>query len=408
MKREIISEEEMLEEKLSRKERKRIKKEQRKNSKVRKVLKIIFLILALLLAGIIGAFTYKVYENGWGLKGLLSTVVGQDETKLEELDKFQCLLMGESLELTDTLIVASYDPKTQDVSMLSIPRDTFTGTNKKRATAFDKINSLYQTSPERTLKAVNEITGLDLKYYLCVSTKALRQIVDEIGGVYFNVPIDMKYDDKTQDLHINLKAGEQLLDGNKAEQVVRFRHNNNGSTYPSEYGQEDLGRMRTQREFLKTVAKQTLNAKNIFKINNLIDIYKDNVVTNLNMDFVKQYIPYAVNINVDSIRTETLPGQPEKCNGVWVYIYDAEETQKIVNKLFLGVEEAGEEESNTEVTGGNTLSGENTEKVSNKSSSENSTSSKTSGKTSNKKSTTTKSTSTKSTSGKTTSSKATK
>ncbi|MDO5556976.1 MAG: LCP family protein [Clostridia bacterium] len=341
MKKDVISEEQKVEERLSRKQ-KRIEK--KKKSKVRKIVKITLLIILLLIVGVAGAFTYKVYKNGWGLSGLLSTIVGQDEKKLEQLDRFNVLLMGESLNLTDTIIIASYDPKLQDVSMLSIPRDTFTGINKKKATAFQKINALYQSSPEKTLEAVNKITGLDIKYYLCVDTKALREIVNEIGGVYFDVPIDMKYDDKKQNLHINVRAGYQLLDGDKAEQVVRFRHNNDGTTYSSEYGQEDLGRMRTQREFLKTVAKQTLKAQNVFKINSILDIYKNNVTTNLDMDLVKQYIPYAVNINMDEIETETLPGEPEKCNGVWLFIHNNEETELMVNKLFRGINSGENEE----------------------------------------------------------------
>ena len=63
--------------------------------------------------------------------------------------------------------------------------------------------------------------------------------------MYFDVPIDMDYTDENQDLYIDLKQGYQLLDGNKAEQVVRFRHNQDGSSYPAEYGDNDIGRMKT-------------------------------------------------------------------------------------------------------------------------------------------------------------------
>ena len=136
----------------------------------------------------------------------------------------------------------------------------------------DKINAVYQTGAQNVLKELNELTGLDIKYYLKVDTEAFKVLVDKIGGVEFDVPIDMKYDSKRQDLHINLKAGKQKLDGDKAEQLVRFRHNNDGTTYSYEYGMEDLGRMRTQREFLKALAKQTLKVERIFQINEFIDI----------------------------------------------------------------------------------------------------------------------------------------
>lgn len=84
----------------------------------------------------------------------------------------------------------------------------------------------------------------------------------------------MDYDDPTQDLHIHLKAGYQLLDGNKAEQVLRFRHNNDGTSYPSSYGDNDIGRMRTQREFLKILMKQVANKKLITNSKEYIRIAK--------------------------------------------------------------------------------------------------------------------------------------
>ena len=158
--------------------------------------------------------------------------------------------------------MCSYDPKIQDVALLSIPRDTFVGRNKNTATGFDKINALYQIDPDKLLKKVNDITGLGINYYIKVDTQGLKDLVDSVGGIYFDVPIDMDYDDSSQKLSIHLKAGYQLLDGNKAEQVLRFRHNNNGSTYPAEYGQEDIGRMKTQRAFITEVIKQVAKEEN--------------------------------------------------------------------------------------------------------------------------------------------------
>ena len=111
------------------------------------------------------------------------------------------------------------------------------------AGGFDKINALYQKSPQKTVEAVENLTGINIDYYITVKTSALIEIVDAIGGVDFDVPINMDYDDDTQDLHIHLKAGQQKINGEKAEQLVRFRHNNNGTTYSAEYGDNDEGRM---------------------------------------------------------------------------------------------------------------------------------------------------------------------
>ena len=261
------------------------KKERNKKTKKKKhiILKLLLFILTVMVLFIGGFVGYSTYKNGWGVKGIIQTAMGQDEKKLANLEPFTVLIMGVSedisVKLTDTIMVASYNPKTQKATLLSIPRDTFVGTNKNKATSYDKINALYQTktkesdtSPEKTLAAVNKITGLNITYYVVVSNKALVQLVDAIGGVEFDVPIDMDYDDSSQDLYIHLEKGYQKLNGEQAEWLVRFRHNNNGTSYPSSYGNNDLGRMKTQREFLKVVAKQLIQLKNITKLGTFIDI----------------------------------------------------------------------------------------------------------------------------------------
>ena len=307
------------------------KKKKNRKKKVLIVLGVIFLILAIL----IGVWAYRAEQLGGGWQGFLAATMGHNENTKKNLDAITFLALGKSQNLTDTIMVCSYDPKTQSASMLSIPRDTFTGTNKNKATASQKINALYQISPQKTLDAVNKITGLNIKYYAMIDTASLREVVDAVGGVYFDVPIDMKYDDSSQKLHIDLKKGYQLLDGDKAEQVVRFRHGNDISqTYPSEYGEQDLGRMRTQREFLITAAKQILQPKNIFKIGEFIDIAHKHLETNIPLDLIKDYRPYAIEFNTENIKSEMLPGEPQQCNGVWLYIENKEETKQIVQELF--------------------------------------------------------------------------
>lgn len=299
--------------------------------------RIVVIILVILLLVIITAgfwFGYRVYKNGGGLQGVLATIVGHDENTLKNLPKVYCLVTGQSQNLTDTIMLCSYDPKTQEASILSIPRDTFVGKNKKNATGSDKINALYQISPEKTVEAVSKLTGIDIKYYLNIDTEALREVVDSIGGVYFDVPINMDYDDSSQGLHIHLKKGYQLLDGDKAEQVLRFRHNNNGTSYPTEYGDNDLGRMRTQRDFLQAVIKKLATPSTLTKVNDFVKIANKNVTTNLDLSLAKDYAPYAIEFKSENLKTATLPGTPELCNGVWIYTQDANETKQVVEELF--------------------------------------------------------------------------
>ena len=174
-------------------------KKQVKTNKKKKTNKLgkVLLFLVIILIALIGVFIYKTQQNGGGLQGMLSTIAGHDEETLKNLDPIQVLLMGISTDnggkLTDTIIIGTYDPKNQKASLLSIPRDTFVGKNALTGTGSDKINSLYQRGgAEKTLEKVNQLTGLDIKYYMVIDNQALIELVDVIGGVEFNVPIDMK------------------------------------------------------------------------------------------------------------------------------------------------------------------------------------------------------------------------
>lgn len=330
------------------KNNKNIKKSRNKKTK-KKIWKKILLVcvLALLVAG--GVFAYRVHLNGGGMSGMLATMVGHDQYTKKNLGEFKVLLLGistdqEEVDLTDTIIVASYNPNTQKATLLSIPRDTYTGKTPAKATAYEKINALYSRKhrPDETLEAVNEITGLNIEYYVVIKTEGLIKLVDVIGGVTFNVPIDMDYDDTSQDLHIHLKAGEQKLDGDKAEQLVRFRHSNpdrygRTTSYPEEYGDNDTGRMRTQRDFIMQVVKQTAKPENIFKLGEILDVAKEYVITNIDFNVAKDYIPYIVEFNTDDLLTETLPGTNTNKNssGTWIFIHDKTQTKQMIQELFV-------------------------------------------------------------------------
>ena len=347
----------------NRKKNQNIKQKPKKKMKMwKKVCLVILLIL--LIAG--SVFAYKVYKNGGGLSGMLATVVGHDENTRKSLGELQVLLMGvstdqEGVALTDTIIVASYNPNTQKAVLLSIPRDSFTGKNTKRAVASDKINAIYNITrePMETVEAVNELTGLDLQYYAIVQTEALIELVDAIGPVEYYVPTDMNYDDTSQDLHIHFEEGLQEIDGQAAEELLRFRKNNDGTSFPSEYGDNDIGRMRNQREFITAVVEQTVKLENITKLGSILDIASRNLITNLNFDVLKDYLPYAVEFNTQNLQTASLPGSvPDlsQTNNVSIFVVDKEETEQLVKELFYPEEltEEGTTDGNTTNTASNT------------------------------------------------------
>ncbi len=311
----------------------KVQKDGKKGTK--KKIRIVLLVILLIIALAGGVLAYRAHKLGGGMGGLIAATLGHNENTKKNLDTITFLILGKSQNLTDTIMVCSYDPKNQTAAMLSIPRDTFTGNNKDKATAMQKINALYQISPQKTLDAVNKLTGLNIQYYATIDTKSLRDVVDAVGGVYFDVPRDMKYTDTEQKLYIDLKQGYQLLDGDKAEQLLRFRHGQNLSdTYSSDYGQQDLGRMRTQREFLVEAAKQIMQAKNVFKIGEFIDIAHKNLETNIPLNLIKDYVPYALEFNMDNVQSDMLPGAAGTYNKVALYMADTKKAKELVRDMF--------------------------------------------------------------------------
>ncbi len=330
------------------------KKIKKKKSKVRIFFRIILLIILALIIGygIWFAINYskhvsKAEENHYD--PLSATALGIDPEKLKEVGRINVLILGESgyeddYKLTDSIMVASYNPQTGQAAMLSIPRDTYVGKKDKNSAtpnylASYKMNSVYRngTNIPETIARVEELVGIEIHNYVLVDTDAIIQIVDAIGGVTFNVPIDMNYDDTNQNLHIHLKAGEQLIDGAKAEQLLRFRHNQDWTSYPEEYGDNDLGRMRTQREFIQATLKQLIRFENVTKVLNLLDIVFNNVKTDLTIETIKYYIPYAFKFNMENIKSGMVPGVNEKCNGIWIYVANKKQTKQIADELFTDI-----------------------------------------------------------------------
>ena len=371
-------------EKVSNNVKKQKIKKKKKKSVIGRIFKIILLLLLVAIIVYVSKFAINYFKHTKTMEEdkvvydpLSATALGIDPERLKEVGRINILVLGESdanqgrgkepYYLTDTIMIVSYNPQTQQASILSIPRDTYVGKKDKKTASQNylasyKINSVYRnrTNMEEAIERISEPVGIELKNYVMVDTEAIPEIVDAIGGVQFNVPIDMNYDDYNQDLHIHLQAGEQLIDGDKAEQLLRFRHNQDFTSYPAEYGDNDTGRMRTQREFIQETAKQLLRMENAGKIVNLLEIVFKNIRTNLDMQEMKYYIPYAFKFNTSNIVTDVLPGVPEECNGVWIYTANKEKTKQVVADLF--TDKIVEEESENQASE-NTIGNEVTEQI---------------------------------------------
>lgn len=150
------------------------------------------------------------------------------------------------------------------------------------------------------------LLGIPIDRYVVVSFEGFEELIDLIGGVDFNVPTYMVWDDPTQDLHIYLEPGMQHLDGKKAIQLVRFRQNNPG--VKGGYAEGDIGRIKMQQEFLQTIAKKLLSPSSLIKVGDLASAVIRNTETNLSLSELTWFGMKALSMNYSNIQMTTLPG----------------------------------------------------------------------------------------------------
>ena len=210
---------------------------------------------------------------------------------------------------TDTIMLASFDTVAHKLNVVSIPRDTLVNVTW----SVKKVNSYYGSTgtEDGLIDGISELTGFKADSYVVVNIYAFEQIVDAIGGVDFDVPVNMEWGDPTIGKYYSISAGYQHLDGYNALGVVRFRHNTDGSGYPN----GDIGRVNTQQAFAKTLAAQMLSIGNIPNLGKVIDIITANTKTNLTSGNLAFYAQEFLKLNGDDISFSTLPYDPVYIKG---------------------------------------------------------------------------------------------
>jgi len=212
---------------------------------------------------------------------------------------------------TDTMMLVSYDVTNQSATVMSIPRDTLIsafGTEKST-----RLNTIYAAhgGGQRGMNAltaeVSELVGFVPDYRIFISWELVGQMVDAIGGVQYDVPFHMEYDDPAQDLHIYIEKGPQRLNGEQAMQLVRWRKNNAGVQGGGDGS--DLTRLRVQQGFLKEVLRQTLQIQNVARINELAKLFSEHVESDLSFENLLWFATQAIfnGLKVDSVEFITMP-----------------------------------------------------------------------------------------------------
>lgn len=235
--------------------------------------------------------------------------------------------LDDTSENMDTLLLATYDVTAGDVNFLSIPRDTAVDVPWEH----QRISTVYSTplseggGIENLKQQVRDLTGVFPDYYFVVDTEAVGQLVNALGGVWFDVPQDMDYDDPYQDLQIHQEAGYRLLTGEDAMEIVRFR---------SRGIDGDLARIQVQQDLMKAVIQQCLALEDWSDVLELAGIFSGNVTTDLSADNLLWFAQQAMEIDSDQVRFFTLPCSGGYEKSILYLLADPEETAELINQYF--------------------------------------------------------------------------
>lgn len=292
-----------------------------KDMSIRSFISCILLII-LLIVGVGGSlWTMNVYDM---------RVESNEEKAVENLC-INSLLLGVDKEgyRTDVIIFAQLDVAKGTLNMLQIPRDTYVDgvrrSNKKiNGSYFVYKDGTMQRDIENVYKEVEMLTGLKADNYLLVDTAGFRRIIDAMGGVYFDVPQRMWYEDPEQDLYIDLQPGPQMLDGDKAEQLVRFRR----------YVDGDIGRVKVQKEFIGATLDKVFSASSVFNLPELVDIFSESCETSFSSDDMYRFGFVVMGIKRENINVLTLEGVAEYRNGISYYIANSNLNNQIISEYF--------------------------------------------------------------------------
>lgn len=306
------------------------------------------LVCIIAIGSLVGCYNYFFKQDGEANKPS-NSANNKKQDKLEDIYK-NIAVFGVDKDgyRTDVIFVVNFNSMTNKVKVLSLPRDTkVTWTEEqqqslrdlgKRTVYVSKINEMtayggMENIRDFTINQIEHMLDIAVDNYVIVNIDAFNQIVDAIGGVDLYVPQDIKYTDYSGGLFIDLKEGQQHLDGDKAEQFVRFRKYPNG----------DVDRIAAQQIFLKAFADKVLSPSIITKIPKLVGILFNSIKTDMSLTELTQYYQYVDNFKGENVSFFTLPGEGRYEGGVSYFFPYEDEIDEVVQEVFFDKVPAGEE-----------------------------------------------------------------
>lgn len=294
----------------------------------------LYWVAGLLLLACIATVVYVIHLSGQRFDEVLDQISEADgkEISAEESAKVKplaILLLGidarpqlASLN-TDVIMAIAVNPETKAGTVVSIPRDTYIpATMGFRA---NKANAFYanfyvddkDTAMDKIKQLFGDLLGIRFDYAVTVNFQALVDVVDALGGVDVYVDMDMRYVDRADGTNINLKKGQQVLDGKQTLDFVRYRKSHNGSTAES----SDFERNQRQQQVIKAILNKLMTPSGMTKINSLIEAVGNNVRTDMPKEQIKDFITTYMSIDMNNVNMIPLEGT---WKSPYIYLKDGE------------------------------------------------------------------------------------
>jgi LCP family protein required for cell wall assembly len=318
--------------------------------RVRRILRTIFVLLLLSVIGLGGYYAYSFYSFTTKIQKPTTATSLPEWTGTERVN---ILLLGvdkrdyEESTRSDSILLASIDPVTKKAHLFSILRDSWVEIPGHRK---NRINTAYELGgPELMAETVENLTGLPIQYYVVTDFQGFEKVVDALGGVDLYVEKDMEYYlyENNGYYDIVLKKGYQHLDGRKALQYARFRHDKLG----------DFSRTERQRKLLKALAEKAKSGTSIWKLPSVLEAVSPYVTTNMGSSDMLRLANLGYKLDLENLQTEQIPPsnilREKTIGGAQVIDPRKERTQEYIRELL---------ENQVDVTG----TGEESEKGSTK------------------------------------------
>lgn len=345
-------------------------KRSKKQSASKKYISIVCIIVAVyLIVASVGVFAYSRI-NGKNAEPVIDTTAKEprentlvnvnDDTREEKNDtKINVAAFGvdEDGYRTDVIFAVSFDTETKKISIVAVPRDTkvkmpeamiqdMADRGRSNFIPYQlgqkgvcKINEIHAFAGEGyrnkySVWMLEELLDVDFDYYINVNIEGFKSIVDAVGGVEVTIDQRLQYYDPAADFRVDLYPGRQVLDGEKAEQLVRFRKG---------YAQQDLKRIQVQQNFLKELMNKIMNTDTLVSnLPALIKTFFKYVDTDLTLTDALKYVKYLKEINTDNIYMTTIPG-----TGGSYFTVDEAKLRQLVEDVFYDVEEETPDDENS-------------------------------------------------------------